>query len=235
MRDLRSGAATLALAGTALLASACARVADADLRREVDRLVSPETFVDRKMALLEQADFTCLVTNPSDVDCSRVRYTRIVTTCVQRVTLVGGRLSNIASDVCLGPTHCLTGFWSSRLRERTVRVWIVTGLALTALCLSAQTQARQLRPEQAQRMLATIQNLNHCRIAEAKKIDDGSSSVGAVAQRVAPLCSREKDAARRSLTEVDIGANAADIDDIERVKLAVRQERSPESNILGPR
>ena len=84
-------------------------------------------------------------------------------------------------------------------------------------------------------MLAAIQNLNHCRILEAKKIDDGSSPVRVIAERIAAKCGREKGAARRSLAGVDIGANAGDLDSIDGVELAVRQERSPDSNILGPR
>ena len=100
----------LSAAFAVLLTSACARVSDAHLRREVERLVSTETFVDRKMALLERAGFTCVVTNPADVDCTRTLYTRIITTCVQRVTLVGARLDNKAAETRVGPTHCLTGF-----------------------------------------------------------------------------------------------------------------------------
>ena len=116
-----------------------------------------------------------------------------------------------------------------------MRLWVIIGFVLGGVASAYQAEARQLSPAQAQSMMAAIQSLNHCRISEAKKIDDGSFPVRVIAERVAPKCGREKEAARRSLAGVDIGANAAEVDDIDGVELAVRQERSPDSNILGPR
>ncbi len=87
----------------------CESVSDAGLAAEVAPLVRPGDFVGMAMVHLEQHGFICDLQG-FDVTCTRQRYTRVIISCSQRVTLLGARASNVISNVRLGPTPCFGGF-----------------------------------------------------------------------------------------------------------------------------
>ena len=111
---------------------------------------------------------------------------------------------------------------------------LLLGLAIVGTA-SASAEARQLTPAQASLLMTQIQAVNRCRIAEAKKIDDGISQVEVISQKLASACPREISSLRASLQGTPMAASAADLNDPSTLADAVRQERSPESNILSPR
>jgi hypothetical protein len=90
--------------------AACASVSDERLKSEVSALIGKDHFAAMAMAHLEKAGFICTVGNPTDVECSRLRMPNILTSCIQRVIVVDGRIKNEFSGVSYRPPACFGGF-----------------------------------------------------------------------------------------------------------------------------
>jgi hypothetical protein len=56
-----------------------------------------------------------------------------------------------------------------------------------------------------------------------------------VAQRIQPLCQTELNAMKRDLVGSPMAGQASHLNDLDGIVLAVKQERSPNQPILGPR
>ncbi len=107
--------------------------------------------------------------------------------------------------------------------------------AFATLILANSTAQAQYGPQQAQALMAAIQAVNRCRVAEAQKIDDGRMPVELVAQRIQPLCQNELNEIKREIVGTPMASQAAHLDDLNGIILAVQQERRPNEPILGPR